>query len=117
MAAASPAAAELSTDQAPSTGLIYIRGQADDFQRLERRHDPGWSWADSIQGRQRRKGAASNFTALKDAMREPRPICRLVARFVEADLCRPYRPISTGRAEGVGRFNDYAPKGRRSSSA
>lgn len=106
-------------------GLIYIRGQADDFNDWAQRGNPGWSWADVLpafkaveaQGR-----GESEFHGTQGTLgvEDPPVDLELVARFVEAGMQAglPRNPDFNGASqEGVGRFQLTTRKGRRSSSA
>jgi choline dehydrogenase len=106
-------------------GLIYIRGQADDFNDWAQRGNPGWSWADVLpafrsveaQGR-----GESEFHGAQGGLgvEDPSVDLELVSRFVEAGTQAglPLNPDFNGASqEGVGRFQLTTRKGRRSSSA
>lgn len=106
-------------------GLIYIRGQADDFNDWAQRGNPGWSWADVLpafkaveaQGR-----GESEFHGAQGSLgvEDPPVDLELVSRFVEAGVQAglPCNPDFNGATqEGVGHFQLTTRKGRRSSSA
>lgn len=106
-------------------GLIYIRGQADDFNDWAQRGNPGWSWADVLpafraveaQGR-----GESEFHGARGGLgvEDPPVDLELVSRFVEAGAQAglPLNPDFNGATqEGVGFFQLTTRKGRRSSSA
>ncbi|WP_274631283.1 GMC family oxidoreductase [Arvimicrobium flavum] len=106
-------------------GLIYIRGQADDFNDWAQRGNPGWSWSDVLpafraveaQGRGESEfhGAQGNL-----GVEDPPVDLELVSRFVEAgrQAGLPLNPDFNGPTqEGVGPFQLTTRNGRRSSSA
>lgn len=106
-------------------GLIYIRGQADDFNDWAQRGNPGWSWPDVLpafrisesQGR-----GADEFHGTDGGLGVEDPPVRLelVSRFIEAgqQAGLPLTDDFNGaRQEGVGRFQLTTRSGRRSSSA
>ena len=106
-------------------GLIYIRGQADDFNDWAQRGNPGWSWPDVLpafraveaqaRGESEFHGAAGGL-----GVEDPDVRLELVARFVEAgrQAGLPATDDFNGASqEGVGRFQLTTRRGRRSSSA
>ncbi|MDN5925841.1 MAG: GMC family oxidoreductase N-terminal domain-containing protein [Hyphomicrobiales bacterium] len=106
-------------------GLIYIRGQADDFNDWAQRGNPGWSWADvlpafrSVEAQAR---GASEFHGEEGGLgvEDPDVALELVSRFVEAgrQAGLPLNDDFNGAdQEGVGRFQLTTRNGRRSSSA
>ncbi len=106
-------------------GLIYIRGQADDFNDWAQHGNSGWSWADvlptfrSVEAQQR---GENEFHGTQGGLGVEDPVVELelVSRFVEAGVQAglPLNPDFNGvTQEGVGRFQLTTRKGRRSSSA
>lgn len=106
-------------------GLIYIRGQADDFNDWAQRGNPGWGWAEvlpafrSVEAQAR---GASEFHGEDGGLGVEDPVVplELVSRFVEAgrQAGLPSNSDFNGAdQEGVGRFQLTTKNGRRSSSA
>lgn len=106
-------------------GLIYIRGQADDFNDWAQRGNPGWGWSDvlpafrSVESQAR---GANEFHGTGGGLgvEDPAVGLELVSRFVEAgrQAGLPLNEDFNGAdQEGVGRFQLTTKQGRRSSSA
>ena len=106
-------------------GLIYIRGQADDFNDWAQRGNPGWSWADvlpAFKAVESQVRGASEFHGTGGGLSVEDPAVRLelVSRFLEAgqQAGLPLNADFNGAdQEGVGRFQLTTRSGRRSSSA
>lgn len=106
-------------------GLIYIRGQADDFNDWAQRGNPGWGWADVLPAFRAVEAQARGESEFHGAggglgVEDPDVGLELVARFVEAgrQAGLPVNDDFNGIAqEGIGRFQLTTRKGRRSSSA
>ena len=106
-------------------GLIYIRGQADDFNDWAQRGNPGWSWADVLPAFRAVEAQARGANEFHGAdgqlgVEDPGLGLELVSRFIEAgrQAGLPANEDFNGAdQEGVGRFQLTTKKGRRSSSA
>ncbi|CAH1692997.1 Alcohol dehydrogenase (acceptor) [Hyphomicrobiales bacterium] len=106
-------------------GLIYIRGQADDFNDWAQRGNPGWSWSDVLPAFKAVEAQARGESEYHGAggslgVEDPAVDLELVSRFVKAgqQAGLPLNPDFNGPAqEGVGRFQLTTRRGRRSSSA
>ncbi len=106
-------------------GLIYIRGQADDFNDWAQRGNPGWSWDDVLPAfkaveAQARGESAFHGTGGGLGVEDPSVDLELVSRFVTAgeQAGLPLNADFNGATqEGVGRFQLTTRNGRRSSSA
>lgn len=106
-------------------GLIYIRGQADDFNDWAQRGNPGWSWADVLPAFRAVESQARGADEFHGAdgglgVEDPSVGLELVSRFVEAgqQAGLPLNSDFNGASqEGVGRFQLTTKSGRRSSSA
>ena len=106
-------------------GLIYIRGQADDFNDWAQRGNPGWSWQDVLPAfkaveSQERGAGEFHGTGGGLSVEDPDAELELVSRFVEAgqQAGLPLNDDFNGAGqEGVGRFQLTTRSGRRSSSA
>jgi choline dehydrogenase len=106
-------------------GLIYIRGQADDFNDWAQRGNPGWSWADvlpAFRAVEAQARGASEFHGEDGGLgvEDPPVALELVSRFIEAgeQAGLPLNDDFNGTGqEGVGRFQLTTKNGRRSSSA
>lgn len=106
-------------------GLIYIRGQADDFNDWAQRGNPGWSWADvlpAFRAVEAQARGADEFHGADGSLgvEDPDVGLELVSRFVEAgrQAGLPINADFNGHSqEGVGRFQLTTKRGRRSSSA
>lgn len=106
-------------------GLIYIRGQADDFNDWAQRGNPGWSWVDVLPAFKAAEAQSRGESEYHGAggglgVEDPAVDIDLVSRFVEAgqQAGLPLNPDFNGaRQEGVGRFQLTTRRGRRSSSA
>jgi choline dehydrogenase len=106
-------------------GLIYIRGQADDFNDWAQRGNPGWSWADVLPAFRSVEAQARGANEFHGAdgqlgVEDPGLGLELVSRFIEAghQAGLPINEDFNGASqEGVGRFQLTTKQGRRSSSA
>ncbi|MCO5074299.1 MULTISPECIES: GMC family oxidoreductase N-terminal domain-containing protein [unclassified Chelatococcus] len=106
-------------------GLIYIRGQADDFNDWAQRGNPGWSWSDVLPAFKAVEAQARGESEYHGAdgglgVEDPAVDLELVSRFVKAgqQAGMPFNPDFNGATqEGVGRFQLTTRCGRRSSSA
>ena len=93
-------------------GLIYIRGQADDFNDWAQRGNPGWSWQDVLPAfkaveSQARGAGEFHGTGGGLSVEDPDAELELVSRFVEAgqQAGLPLNDDFNGAGqEGVGRF-------------
>lgn len=106
-------------------GLIYIRGQAEDFDEWAQRGNHGWNWEEVLatfksvesqgRGADEHHGADGGL-----AVEDPIVDLELVSRFVEAgrQAGLPLNGDFNGATqEGIGRFQLTTHAGRRSSSA
>jgi len=106
-------------------GLLYVRGQPQDYDRWAQMDNPGWSWDDVLplfkRSEQQERGAddfhGDDGPLSVSNMRLQRPICDAwVAAAQEAGY--PFNPDYNGATqEGVGYFQLTARKGRRCSAA
>lgn len=106
-------------------GLLYVRGQQEDYDRWQQMGNPGWGWEDVLpyfrRAEDQERGADSFHGAggplsVSDA-RLSRPICDA---WVEAaqNAGYPFNPdINGATQEGVGYFQLTARNGRRCSAA
>jgi choline dehydrogenase len=106
-------------------GLLYVRGQPEDYDRWRQMGCEGWGWDDALplfkraedqeQGADEHHGAGGPLKVSN--MRLSRPICDAwVAAARKAGY--PFNPDYNGaRQEGVGYFQLTAHRGRRCSSA
>ncbi|MDM8167573.1 choline dehydrogenase [Roseovarius sp.] len=106
-------------------GLLYVRGQPQDYDRWQQMGNPGWGWDDVLplfKRSERQERGADEFHGDQGPlsvsnMRLQRPICDAwVAAAQEAGY--PFNPDYNGaQQEGVGYFQLTARNGRRCSSA
>ena len=106
-------------------GLLYVRGQPEDYDRWRQMGNPGWGWDDVLplfKRSEKQERGADEFhgdqgTLAVSNMRLQRPICDAwVAAAQTAGY--PFNPDYNGASqEGVGYFQLTAEKGRRCSSA
>lgn len=106
-------------------GLLYVRGQPQDYDRWAQMGNPGWSWADVLplfkRSENQERGAddyhgTGGGLAVSD-MRLTRPICDDWIKAAEA-AGYPFNPDYNGPVqEGVGHFQLTARRGLRCSSA
>ncbi|CTQ34640.1 GMC family oxidoreductase [Jannaschia rubra] len=106
-------------------GLLYVRGQPQDYDRWRQMGNAGWGWDDVLPLFKRAEGQERGADAYHGAdgplhvsnMRLSRPICDAwVAAAQNAGF--PFNPDYNGAAqEGVGYFQLTARKGRRCSAA
>ena len=106
-------------------GLLYVRGQPQDYDRWRQMGNEGWGWDDILplfkRSERQERGADAYHGAegplSVSNMRIQRPICDAwVAAAQEAGY--PFNPDYNGeRQEGVGYFQLTARNGRRCSSA
>ena len=106
-------------------GLLYVRGQAQDYDRWRQMGNTGWGWDDVLplfkRGENNERGAdefhGADGPLSVSNMRIERPICNA---WVEAaqNAGYPFNPDYNGaNKEGVGFFQLTAKNGRRCSSA
>ncbi|SEL20481.1 choline dehydrogenase [Roseovarius azorensis] len=106
-------------------GLLYVRGQPQDYDRWAQMGNPGWGWDDVLplfKRSERQERGADDYhgdqgTLWVSNMRLQRPICDAwVAAAQEAGY--PFNPDYNGaRQEGVGYFQLTTRNGRRCSAA
>jgi len=106
-------------------GLLYVRGQPEDYERWRQMGNPGWGWDDVLplfKRSERQERGADAFHGdtgelSVSNMRLQRPICDAwVAAAQEAGY--PFNPDYNGAAqEGVGYFQLTTRNGRRCSAA
>ncbi|WP_297769053.1 choline dehydrogenase [uncultured Roseovarius sp.] len=106
-------------------GLLYVRGQPQDYDRWAQMGNPGWGWDDVLplfKRSERQERGADDYHGDQGPlsvsnMRLQRPICDAwVAAAQEAGY--PFNPDYNGaHQEGVGYFQLTARNGRRCSSA
>jgi choline dehydrogenase len=106
-------------------GLLYVRGQPQDYDRWAQMGNPGWGWDDVLplfKRSERQERGADDYhgdqgTLNVSNMRLQRPICDAwVAAAQEAGY--PFNPDYNGaRQDGVGYFQLTAQNGRRCSAA
>ncbi|WP_171103865.1 GMC family oxidoreductase [Ruegeria sp. HKCCD7255] len=106
-------------------GLLYVRGQAEDYDRWRQMGNEGWGWDDVLplfkRSEQQERGAdefhGTEGELSVSNMRLQRPICDAwVAAAQTAGY--PFNPDYNGKAqEGVGYFQLTTRNGRRCSSA
>ena len=106
-------------------GLLYVRGQAEDYQRWAQMGNKGWAWDDVLpffKKSESQENGANDFHDTQGELkvsngRIKRPICDA---WVEAaqQVGYPFNPDYNGATqEGVGYFQLTSDKGRRCSSA
>ena len=106
-------------------GLLYVRGQAEDFHLWRQLGLPGWGWEDALRcfrhAEDQERGAdewhgAGGMLAVSD-QREPHPLCdAFIAACREAGL--PANDDFNGaQQEGAGYYQVTARRGRRWSTA
>jgi choline dehydrogenase len=106
-------------------GMIYIRGQAEDFDHWRQRGNRGWAYPDVLPYFRRsedqgRGGDAFHGAGGPIAVSDPRFRIGIVDAFIAAaqEAGVPYNPDFNGaRQEGVGPFQLTVRNGRRSSAA
>ncbi|MEM1050236.1 MAG: choline dehydrogenase [Pseudomonadota bacterium] len=106
-------------------GLLYVRGQPEDYDRWRQMGNPGWAWDDVLplfkRAEDQERGAdayhGTGGPLSVSNMRIQRPICDAwVAAAQEAGY--PFNPDYNGaRQEGVGYFQLNTRNGRRCSTA
>ncbi|WP_306152020.1 GMC family oxidoreductase [Roseovarius sp. MMSF_3281] len=106
-------------------GLLYVRGQPEDYDRWQQMGNPGWGWDDVLplfKRSENQERGADDFHGDEGPlsvsnMRLQRPICDAwVAAAQEAGY--PFNPDYNGATqEGVGYFQLTTRNGRRCSSA
>ncbi|TRD17826.1 GMC family oxidoreductase [Palleronia caenipelagi] len=106
-------------------GLLYVRGQPQDYDRWQQMGNPGWGWDQVLplfKRSERQERGASEFHGADGSlsvsnMRLSRPICDAWVEAAQA-AGYPFNPDYNGATqEGVGYFQLTAHKGRRCSSA
>ncbi len=106
-------------------GLLYVRGQPQDYDRWRQMGNPGWGWEDVLplfkRSEDQERGAdefhgTGGELAVSD-MRLSRPICDAWVQAAQA-AGYPFNPDYNGATqEGVGYFQLTARNGRRCSAA
>ncbi|RMD92500.1 MAG: choline dehydrogenase, partial [Alphaproteobacteria bacterium] len=106
-------------------GLLYVRGQPQDYDRWRQMGNPGWGWEDVLplfkRSEDQERGAdefhgVGGELAVSD-MRLSRPICDAWVQAAQA-AGYPFNPDYNGATqEGVGYFQLTARNGRRCSAA
>lgn len=106
-------------------GLLYVRGQPEDYDRWQQMGNPGWGWDDVLplfkRSEHQERGpdefhGADGPLAVSN-MRLQRPICDAWVAAAQA-AGYPFNPDYNGATqEGVGYFQLTAKNGRRCSSA
>jgi choline dehydrogenase len=106
-------------------GLLYVRGQPQDYDRWRQMGNTGWGWDDVLplfKRSEKQERGADEFHGDQGAlhvsnMRLQRPICDAWVAAAQA-AGYPFNPDYNGAAqEGVGYFQLTAHRGRRCSSA
>ncbi|MEM1066007.1 MAG: GMC family oxidoreductase N-terminal domain-containing protein, partial [Pseudomonadota bacterium] len=106
-------------------GLLYVRGQPEDYDRWRQMGNPGWGWEDVLplfkRSEKQERGAddyhGDQGTLCVSNMRLQRPICDAWVAAAQA-AGYPFNPDYNGATqEGVGYFQLTADRGRRCSSA
>lgn len=106
-------------------GLLYVRGQRQDYDRWSQMGNRGWSWSeigpifDELETFQR-AGAEGRGTEGPLQVSDPRLRRRICELWIEAAKARgiPYNPDYNGpEQDGVGHFQLTVDKGRRCSAA
>jgi choline dehydrogenase len=106
-------------------GLVYIRGQREDFDLWRQLGNTGWSWEEVLPLFKRaedQENGADDYHGIGGPLavsnqREPHPLCDA---FIRAGQERglPFNPDFNGATqEGIGYFQTTARKGRRCSTA
>ncbi len=91
-------------------GLIYVRGQPEDYDRWEALGNPGWGWQDVLRYFQRSETSCSDIG-------EKHELIEAIIRAAN-DLGIPTtHDFNSGRQEGVGYYQLFTKNGWRSSSA
>jgi choline dehydrogenase len=106
-------------------GLLYVRGQPEDYDRWRQMGNPGWGWDDVLPLFRRSENNERGADALHGGggplrvsdMRVDRPICDAWVAAAQA-AGYPFNPDYNGPTqEGVGYFQTTTHKGRRCSAA
>jgi len=106
-------------------GLLYVRGQPQDYDRWQQMGNPGWGWDDVLplfkRSENQERGAdefhGEDGPLSVSNMRLQRPICDAWVAAAQ-DAGYPFNPDYNGASqEGVGYFQLTARNGRRCSSA
>ncbi|MEL7089638.1 MAG: GMC family oxidoreductase N-terminal domain-containing protein, partial [Planctomycetota bacterium] len=106
-------------------GLLYVRGQPEDYDRWRQMGNPGWGWDDVLPLFKRSESNERGADAFHGSegglsvsnMRIQRPICDAWVAAAQA-AGYPFNPDYNGAAqEGVGYFQLTTRNGRRCSSA
>ncbi len=106
-------------------GLLYVRGQAEDYDRWRQMGNEGWGWDDVLplfkRSENQERGADEYHSTEGELsvsnMRLQRPICDAWVAAAQA-AGYPYNPDYNGKIqEGVGYFQLTTRNGRRCSSA
>ncbi|MBT8455861.1 MAG: GMC family oxidoreductase N-terminal domain-containing protein [Alphaproteobacteria bacterium] len=106
-------------------GLLYVRGQPEDYDRWRQMGSPGWGWDDVLplfkRSEKQERGAdeyhGDDGPLCVSNMRLQRPICDAWIAAAQT-MGYPFNPDYNGATqEGVGHFQLTADRGRRCSSA
>ena len=106
-------------------GLLYVRGQAQDYDRWRQMGNPGWSWDDVLplfkRAEDQERGAddyhGTGGPLTVSNMRLKRPICDSWVAAAQNEGYRFNTDYNGAEQEGVGYFQLTARKGRRCSAA
>ncbi|UCJ17939.1 GMC family oxidoreductase N-terminal domain-containing protein [Pseudomonas sp. MM211] len=105
--------------------MIYIRGDASDYQRWHAAGCPGWSWQDVLPYFKRSEGNrlgqsllyhGTQGELLVDKPRDPNPLSRVYIRAAEQLGLRQNDDFNGGTLEGVGIYNVTQKNAKRLSS-
>ncbi|MCW2294817.1 choline dehydrogenase-like flavoprotein [Pseudomonas sp. BIGb0408] len=105
--------------------MIYIRGDASDYQRWQAAGCPGWSWQDVLPYFKRSEGNrlgqsllyhGTQGELLVDKPRDPNPLSRVYIRAAEQLGLRQNDDFNGGTLEGVGIYNVTQKNAKRLSS-
>jgi choline dehydrogenase len=91
-------------------GLIYVRGQPEDYDRWEALGSPGWGWKDVLPYFERSEMACSDIG-------EKHELMEAIIRAANELAIPATRDFNRGRQEGVGYYQLFTKNGWRSSSA
>lgn len=105
--------------------MIYIRGDASDYERWQAAGCPGWSWQDVLPYFKRSEGNrlgqsllyhGTQGELLVDKPRDPNPLSRVYIRAAEQLGLRQNDDFNGGTLEGVGIYNVTQKNAKRLSS-